>query len=233
MERELRRRTALGLLGCECGLRHELHSAVSTRGTVPAGDERQRPFESRPMVVWRPLDCSARWQCDLRLRHTELLSAPGESWKSPGADVPQSPASTLPDHGIGTTGSDGRAGGRRAVRIGDTTVYSDGKGAFNLHVAHQRSYKIQVILDRPIGDHYYDLVSGPREAMAGTEEAPGEVKFLLRVSEKKVGNAPHRGVVVGPSATDIGPATQKTKEGLFLRGSGNTRHAADMLNDDL
>ena len=92
------------------------------------------------------------------------------------------------------------------VRIGDNTVYTDEKGAFSLHVARQRSYKIEVLLERPVGDHYYDLVSGPTEAVAGTEGAPGQASFVVHMSQKQVDNPPHRGIEIRePSTTDIGP----------------------------
>jgi len=93
------------------------------------------------------------------------------------------------------------------VRVRDNTVYTDEKGVFSLHVARQRSYKTQVLLEDLIGDHYYDLVSGPTEAMAGTEAAPGEATFVVRVSQRHVGNAPHRSIVIGgPIATEVAPS---------------------------
>ena len=40
--------------------------------------------------------------------------------------------------------------------------------------------------------------------MAGTEADPGKANFVLRVSDRKVGSTPLRGVLIGPTAGNTG-----------------------------
>jgi hypothetical protein len=83
------------------------------------------------------------------------------------------------------------------VRIGDETVYTDDTGAYSLRVTHKHTYKIQLLLDRQIGFHYYEQVSGPSEVMAGTDETPGQAQYVVRVNQKKVPSLPKGGIVIG------------------------------------
>jgi hypothetical protein len=83
------------------------------------------------------------------------------------------------------------------IRIGDETVYADETGVFSLRVAHKHAYKMQLLLERQIGSHYYEQVSGPTEVMAGTDAAPGRAQFVVRVNQKKVPSLPKGGIVIG------------------------------------
>jgi hypothetical protein len=70
-------------------------------------------------------------------------------------------------------------------------------GAYSLRVTHKHAYKIQLLLDRQIGFHYYEQVSGSSEVMAGTDETPGQAKFGVRVNQKKVPSLPKGDIVIG------------------------------------
>jgi hypothetical protein len=83
------------------------------------------------------------------------------------------------------------------VRIADETVYTGDTGAYSLRVTRKRTYKIQLLLDRQIGFHYYEQVSGSSEVMAGTDETPGQAQFVVRVNQKKVPSLPKGGIVIG------------------------------------
>jgi hypothetical protein len=83
------------------------------------------------------------------------------------------------------------------VRIGDETVYADETGVFSLRITHKHAYKMQLLLERQIGFHYYEQVSGPTEVIAGTDEAPGRAQFVVRVNQKKVPSLPKGGIVIG------------------------------------
>ncbi len=83
------------------------------------------------------------------------------------------------------------------IRIGDETVYADETGVFSLRITRKHAYKMQLLLERQIGAHYYEQVSGPTEVMAGTDEAPGRAQFVVRVNQKKVPSLPKGGIVIG------------------------------------
>lgn len=83
------------------------------------------------------------------------------------------------------------------VRIGDETVYADETGVFSLRIARKHVYKMQLLLDRQIGSHYYEQVTGPTEVMAGTDAAPGRAQFVVRVNQKKIPSLPKGGIVIG------------------------------------
>jgi hypothetical protein len=92
------------------------------------------------------------------------------------------------------------------IRIGDETVYTDDDGCFTLRAAKKRIYKLQLQLDHQIGAHYYEQVSGSPQIMAGTDDAPGQVQFVVRVDKNKIPSAPQGGIVIGraePSVADF------------------------------
>jgi hypothetical protein len=93
------------------------------------------------------------------------------------------------------------------VRIADETVYTDDTGAYSLRVTRKHTYKIQLLLDRQIGFHYYEQVSGPTEVIAGTDETPGQAQFVVRVNQNKVPSLPKGGIVIGNANTAPDDAT--------------------------
>lgn len=86
------------------------------------------------------------------------------------------------------------------VRIGNDTVFSDELGQFSLRVARRRTYKIQLSLDRQVGVHFLENVSGPSEVVAGTDADPGVADFVVRIDPNKKAVAPAGGVVIAPIA---------------------------------
>ncbi len=114
------------------------------------------------------------------------------------------------------------------IRIGDVTVYTDETGAFSLRATRKHTYKIRLLLDRQIGAHYYEQVSGPTEVTAGTDEAPGQAQFVVRVNQKKVLSSPKGGIVIGHAdATVDGGArsgqndSQSAPAGTILQTPGH------------
>jgi hypothetical protein len=114
------------------------------------------------------------------------------------------------------------------VRIGNDTVYADETGAYSLRVTHKKLYKIQLLLERPIGFHYYEQVSGSAEVMAGTDQLPGQAQFVVRVSQKKVLSAPNGGIVIGHADATVDGASksgqndgQSTPAGTTLQTPGH------------
>jgi hypothetical protein len=87
------------------------------------------------------------------------------------------------------------------IRIGDEIVYTDETGAFSLRVARKRTYKIQLLLERQIGFHYYEQVSGPAEVTSGMDESPGQAQFVVRMNQKKIPSLPKGGIVIGLANT--------------------------------
>ena len=97
------------------------------------------------------------------------------------------------------------------LRIGDEIVYTDEAGTFSLRVTRRRAYKIQLLLERQVGFHYYEQVNGPGEAMSGTDDTPGQAQFVLRVNEKRVLKIPTGGIVIGQviaAPVDTSPTAQ-------------------------
>lgn len=90
------------------------------------------------------------------------------------------------------------------VRIGDATVYTDEAGVFSLRVARNRTYKVELLLERQIGAQYYEQVSGPTSVTAGTDEAPGRAQFVVRVNPKKVPSLTKGGIVIGKIDVTLG-----------------------------
>ena len=93
------------------------------------------------------------------------------------------------------------------IRIGDETVYADETGVFSLRITRKHAYKMQLLLERQIGAHYYEQVSGPTEVMAGTDETPGRAQFVVRVDQKKVPSLPKGGIVIGNANAALDGAT--------------------------
>jgi hypothetical protein len=98
------------------------------------------------------------------------------------------------------------------VLIGSETVFTNESGMFSFRATHRRSYKIRLLLERPVDFHYYEPVSGPAEVMAGTDDAPGQAQFVVRVNQEKVPKLPKGGVVIG--AED--GASDGTNSGEFI-----------------
>lgn len=120
--------------------------------------------------------------------------------------APQSRGMGLPPFlivGQVTLGTTGRPVADVPVLIGDQTVYTNEAGIFSLRAAHKRVYKIRLLLERPIDFHYYQQESGPTEVMAGTDKAPGQARFVVRVDPKKVTSVSQGGIVI--SSTGTGP----------------------------
>jgi hypothetical protein len=83
------------------------------------------------------------------------------------------------------------------VQIGEEMIYSDDAGAFSLRVTLKRAYRVQPMLDRQIGAHYYQQVSGSSTIMAGTEDAPEQVQLVVRVNQTKTPSVLKGGIVIG------------------------------------
>jgi hypothetical protein len=86
-------------------------------------------------------------------------------------------------------------------------IYSDDAGAFSRRVTHKRAYTIQPMLDRQIGAHYCQPVSGPSTIMAGTEDAPGQVQLVVRVNRDKTPGSLKGGILIGSSVQTPDPVT--------------------------
>ena len=118
------------------------------------------------------------------------------------------------------------------ILIGDDTVFTDEAGVYSLRVARKHLYKIQVKLDREIDSHYYEKVSGPEEVMAGTDEAPGQAQFVLRVNQTKIPSLQKQGgIVIGKT----GPApvgTTGSGQGGNTGGSGGGRGGESKMDFD-
>jgi len=88
------------------------------------------------------------------------------------------------------------------VLVGDETVYTDDTGAFSLHVTRKHAYKIHLVLDHQIDSQYFEQVSGPAEIVAGTEKAPGEAEFVVRIDPQRTSSTPKGGImIVNPGVT--------------------------------
>jgi hypothetical protein len=107
------------------------------------------------------------------------------------------------------------------IRIGDEMIYSDEAGVFSLHVAHKRVYSVQLILDRQIGAHYYEQVSGSPAVMAGTEDAPGQVQLVVRVNQKKAPSLLKGGIVIGTAVAAPDGATVNEQQSGFGGAGGS------------
>jgi hypothetical protein len=94
-------------------------------------------------------------------------------------------------------------------------------------VIRKHTYKIQLLLDRQIGFHYYEQVSGPTEVIVGTDETPGQAQFVVRVNQNKVPSS----LVRLPSR--ILPATGSGMTGCFAfypgRSSCSTTFSSFLL----
>ncbi len=101
----------------------------------------------------------------------------------------------------------GRPVGDVPIRIGDETVYTDEAGVFSLRVTRRHVYKIQLLLERQIGAHYYEQVSGPAQIMAGTDQLPGQAQFVVRVNQGKAPRLPKGGITIGNIEAASGSAT--------------------------
>jgi hypothetical protein len=53
------------------------------------------------------------------------------------------------------------------------------------------------VLEQPIGRHYYELVSGPHEAPAGTDEETKLLEFVVRANQRVVEMPTHRILIGG------------------------------------
>jgi hypothetical protein len=106
------------------------------------------------------------------------------------------------------------------IRIGDETVYTDENGVFILHVARKRTYKIQLLLERQIGFHYYEQVSGPIEVTSEMDESPGQAHFVVQVNQKKIPNLPKGGIVIGLANTSPDSASGGKQGSRDADGTG-------------
>lgn len=86
------------------------------------------------------------------------------------------------------------------VQIGNGMIYSDDAGAFSLRVTNKPAYSVQPMLDRQIGALYSQQVSGPSTIMAGTEDAPEQVRLVVRVNQTKTPSVLKGGIVIGSAA---------------------------------
>jgi hypothetical protein len=112
------------------------------------------------------------------------------------------------------------------IRIGNETVYTDETGAFSLRASNKRSYRIQLQLERPVNAHYYELVSGPAEVIPGTDDAPAEARFVVRLNRQKAASVSPHGIVVGGTASVVNGETPAAGDGANPRernpgGTGN------------
>jgi hypothetical protein len=117
-----------------------------------------------------------------------------------GIQAPQSRGMGLPPFlivGQVTLETTGKPVADLPVVIGNQTVYTNESGVFSLRTTHKRAYKIRLLLERPIDFHYYQQEGGPADVMAGTDDAPGQAKFVVRPDQKKVSDAPQGGIVIG------------------------------------
>jgi|GEM_PF-2995447 hypothetical protein len=82
------------------------------------------------------------------------------------------------------------------VRIGEQIVYSDGDGSFSLRVNHATQFKVRPVLDRQIGAHYYEAVSGSDDVKAGTDTDPGRVQYVLRIDTSREAKLSGDGILI-------------------------------------
>jgi hypothetical protein len=75
-------------------------------------------------------------------------------------------------------------------------VFTNENGEFSLRVSHRRRYRIALLLSEPIGRHYYDFVSGPKQVSADVDEAAPAADFVVRINPRAAAEQA-AGIVVG------------------------------------
>lgn len=67
-----------------------------------------------------------------------------------------------------------------ALRLGEAVAFTDSRGTFFVRMKKERSYPVQVLVDEFLVPGRFEVVSAPDQAVAGPEEAPGEVTIVVR-----------------------------------------------------
>jgi hypothetical protein len=67
-----------------------------------------------------------------------------------------------------------------ALRIGEDLVFTDSRGSFFVRQKKERPYAIEVLTDEFLVPGRYEVLTAPDQVVAGPEEAPGEVRIVVR-----------------------------------------------------
>ncbi|HET9251319.1 MAG TPA: hypothetical protein VFP58_04310, partial [Candidatus Eisenbacteria bacterium] len=67
-----------------------------------------------------------------------------------------------------------------ALRIGEEIVFTDSRGSFFVRMKKERPYAVQVLVDEFLVSGRFEVVNAPDQAVAGPEDAPGEITVVVR-----------------------------------------------------
>lgn len=113
---------------------------------------------------------------------TVRYTAQGSQYLYRGVDAPPQAAFGIHEYVIRGFVKDERGSPVKgaALRIGDDVAFTDSRGSFFVRQKKPRAYPIEVLTEEFLVPGRYAVVSAPEQAVAGPEDAPGEVVIVVR-----------------------------------------------------
>jgi hypothetical protein len=113
---------------------------------------------------------------------TVRYTAQGSQYLYRGAEAPPQAAFGIHEYVIRGLVEDQNGAPVRgaALRIGEDLVFTDSRGSFFARQKKERPYAIEVLTDEFLAPGRYEVLTAPDQVVAGPEDAPGEVRIVVR-----------------------------------------------------